>query len=111
VGEKGRWQAIFEALRELDLDWVMLDPSIVRAHQHAVGRGKGIPARKLRRSRGGFSTKIHIVCDALGNPLEIALTPGQAGDRPQSEPLLERVVAAEPASETEPSDSETPDAV
>jgi len=51
------------------------------------------------------------VCDALGNPLEIALTPGQAGDCPQAEPLLERVVAVEPvvpASETE-TDSETSD--
>jgi len=35
--KKGRWQVIFEALREPDLDWVMLDSSIVRAHQHAAG--------------------------------------------------------------------------
>jgi transposase len=70
-------------------------------------------AEALGRSRGGFSTKIHVVCDALGNPLEIALTPGQAGDCPQAEPLLERVVAVEsvaPAFETEtdsePSDTE-----
>ncbi len=70
-------------------------------------------AEALGRSRGGFSTKIHVVCDALGNPLEIALTPGQAGDCPQAEPLLERVVAVEPvaqASEEETSDSETLDA-
>jgi len=51
-------------------------------------------AEALGRSRGGFSTKIHVACDALGNPLEIALTPGQAGDCPQAEPLLERIVAA-----------------
>jgi transposase len=47
------------------------------------------------------------------------LTPGQAGDCPQAEPLLERVVAVEPvvdvepaaqSSEEETSDSETPDA-
>lgn len=75
---------------------------------------KGDPdAEALGRSRGGFSTKIHVVCDALGNPLEIALTPGQAGDCPQAEPLLERVVAVEPvaqSSEEETSDSETLDA-
>lgn len=46
--KKGRWQAIFEALREPDLDWVMLDSSVVRAHQHAAGRKKGI--QRPRRS-------------------------------------------------------------
>lgn len=70
---------------------------------------KGDPnLEALGRSRGGFSTKIHVACDALGNPLEIALTPGQAGDCPQAEPLLERVVAA---SEPETSESETPPAL
>jgi len=44
--KKGRWQAIFEALREPDLDWVMLDSSVVRAHQHAAGRKKGIQMQK-----------------------------------------------------------------
>ena len=42
----------------------------------------------LGRSRGGFSTKIHVVCDALGNPLRLVLTPGQSGDSPQAQPLL-----------------------
>jgi putative transposase len=44
--------------------------------------------------------------------LEIALTPGQAGDCPQAEPLLERVVAVpEPEiSGLETANSETPDA-
>ena len=31
----------------------------------------------LGRSRGGFSTKIHILCDGLGHPLHFHLTPGQ----------------------------------
>jgi transposase len=42
----------------------------------------------LGRSRGGFSTKIHALVDALGNPLTFILTPGQAGDCPQAESLL-----------------------
>ena len=32
----------------------------------------------LGRSRGGFSTKIHILCDGDGRPLGHHLTPGQA---------------------------------
>ena len=32
----------------------------------------------LGRSRGGFSTKIHLLCDGRGNPLTATLSPGQA---------------------------------
>ena len=32
----------------------------------------------LGRSRGGFSTKIHLLCDGLGHPLCFQLSPGQA---------------------------------
>lgn len=32
----------------------------------------------LGRSRGGFSTKIHLICDAGGLPLHFEITPGQA---------------------------------
>jgi transposase len=31
----------------------------------------------LGRSRGGFSTKIHVLCDGHGHPLHFCLTPGQ----------------------------------
>lgn len=36
----------------------------------------------LGRSRGGYSCKIHISVDALGNPLEFILSPGEASDCP-----------------------------
>ena len=39
-----------------------------------------LDAEALGRSRGGFRALIHVVCDELGNPLEIALTPGKDGD-------------------------------
>src|ERR1700682_37144 len=34
----------------------------------------------IGRSKGGLSTKIHALVDALGNPLDFILTPGQAHD-------------------------------
>jgi transposase len=37
---------------------------------------------------GGFSTKIHILVDALGNPVEVILTGGQQADVTQAEPLM-----------------------
>jgi transposase len=43
----------------------------------------------LGRSRGGFTTKIHGICDALGNPLDFIITAGQTADCTQAMPLLE----------------------
>ncbi len=40
--KKGVWQKVFEALQEPDLDWLLLDSTIVRAHQHAAGQKKSI---------------------------------------------------------------------
>ena len=41
---------------------------------------KNAGEQALGRSRGGFSTKIHALCDSLGNPLRFILTPGQRSD-------------------------------
>jgi transposase len=43
----------------------------------------------LGRSRGGFSTKIHLKVDLGGLPLAFHLTEGQASDSPQFEVLLD----------------------
>jgi transposase len=42
----------------------------------------------LGRSRGGFTTKINAVVDALGMPLKFKLTPGQASDYASAEDLI-----------------------
>lgn len=42
----------------------------------------------LGRSRGGFSTKLHVLVNGLGLPVELKLTPGQAADVTQAEALL-----------------------
>jgi transposase len=44
--DKGIWQMIFNTLVEdADMEWVMIDSTIVRAHQHAAGAKGG---RKIR---------------------------------------------------------------
>ena len=43
----------------------------------------------MGRSRGGFSTKIHLKADLDGRPLAFHLTEGQAGDSPPFEVLLD----------------------
>lgn len=42
----------------------------------------------LGRSRGGFSCKLHITVDGLGNPLRLLLTAGQCHDSTQAQALL-----------------------
>lgn len=43
----------------------------------------------LGRSRGGFSTKIHLICDADGLPLHFEITPGQAHENTSLIDLLD----------------------
>jgi transposase len=43
---KGVWKRVFEALQDPDLEWIILDSTVVRAHQHAAGAcKKGAPTR------------------------------------------------------------------
>jgi len=91
---KGAWERVFRELQDPDLEWLLLDSTVIRAHQHAAGAIKGgaeggPEQQALGRSRGGFSTKIHVSVSGLGLPVEIRLTPGQKADVTQAEPLLE----------------------
>jgi transposase len=45
-------------------------------------------AQNLGRSRGGFSTKIHLAVDALGNALRFILIGGECSDHRQAENLI-----------------------
>lgn len=47
----------------------------------------------MGRSRGGLSTKLHVACDALGNPVRFALAPGQSPDGRAALPLIEGLTA------------------
>ena len=86
---KGIWDELFlEGIPGDALETVMLDSSACEAQRFASGaRGGGEEA--LGSSRGGLTTKIHAVVDALGRPLCFLLTPGQAADCRQARALLE----------------------
>jgi transposase len=42
-------------------------------------------------SRGGLSTKIHVLCEGAGKPMAVTLTPGQAHEATQAAALLDQV--------------------
>ncbi|WP_116288836.1 IS5 family transposase [Ensifer sp. LCM 4579] len=91
---KGVWWRIFEAMSDdPDFEYLIVDSTIVRAHQHAAGGKKGAEDQALGRSRGGLSTKIHMAVRGLGCPVRFALTAGQKGDAPQAEALIEGLPA------------------
>lgn len=47
--KKGVWERVFVALStEPDMDWVMLDSTAVRAHQHSAGQKKRQPMASNR---------------------------------------------------------------
>ena len=41
-----------------------------------------------------MTTKLHALCDALGNPVRLILTPGNVADCTQAEPLLKNIGTA-----------------
>ncbi len=74
-----------------DMQQGILASTIVRAHPCAAGAKKTGTAdeQALGRSRGGFSTKLHVIVDGLGTPLRVRVTAGQRHDRPQAPTRLE----------------------
>jgi transposase len=86
--EKGIWARLLSVLaQEADTEYVMIDSTVVRAHQHSAGAvGRDPNQQAIGRSRGGLS--IHALTDALGNPTRVLLTPGQAHDLVGSDVLL-----------------------
>lgn len=83
------WKKLFENFQEdPDMEWVMIDSTVIRAHACSAGYGKDTQEKEaLGRSRGGFTTKIHALVDALGNPLKFTLTAGQRHDITQAKQL------------------------
>jgi transposase len=65
-------------------------------HPGAPTRGRrkrGIQDQAIGKSRGGFSTKIHIAVDALGNALRLLYTAGQVHESTKAEALIDDLQA------------------
>lgn len=84
---------------------VSIDSTIVRAHQHAAGARKNGAAQVeppggiveepadhgLGRSRGGWTTKVHLACEQGQKVLAVVVTAGQRGDGPQFPAVLDAI--------------------
>jgi len=83
---------IFKALSgEPDFEYAMIDGTIVTVHQKASGAKGGAETNAVGRSRGGLTTKIVALVDALGNLVRFVLLPGQRHDSVGVAPLIDGV--------------------
>lgn len=85
----GLWEKIYLAIRgEVDDEWNFIDGTIVKAHQHASG-AQGKTDQAIGKSRGGNTTKVHMLCDAHGNPITFRLTGGHVHDAREANALID----------------------
>ncbi|WP_327270845.1 IS5 family transposase [Streptomyces sp. NBC_01224] len=111
--EYGPWGRVYDPFRrwQRDGNWHRIFTQLQsqadggRAHQHAAGARKRGDLQKeppggvfteprdhgLGRSRGGFTTKLHLAVEQGQKLMSIVVTAGQRGDSPQFEPVLKRV--------------------
>ena len=110
---EGLWDRIhrrllgrFDHLGRVARDLWCVDGSVVRAHRVAAGalrRFGGGELQALGRSRGGFSTKIHVVTDAIGTLISVTLTPGQSSEAPEFPHVMQAVAVSSRAKTRRPS--------
>jgi len=92
--EKRSLGCFFFALRgEVDTEWVFIDGSYVKAHQHASGARRN-QERAIGKSRGGNTSKIHVCADAHGNPIDFKITGGSVNDCEVAPELIKLVPGA-----------------
>jgi transposase len=83
---------IFQALSgEPDFQYAMIDGTIVTVHQKASGARGGAKTNAIGRSRGGLTSKIVALVDALATLVRFVLLPGQRHDSVAVAPLIEGV--------------------
>ena len=66
---KGVWLGIFEVLKDPDLEWLILNSTVIRAHQHAAGAiKKGAPTRPWDARGAGSGPSCTSLSTAWGTP-------------------------------------------
>jgi len=93
--KKGILEMLFKALsRGTDTQWLFIDGSIVKAHQHSTGAVSD-ESESIGKSRGGNSTKIHLAVGSYGLPVHAQLSGGQVNDVVYAQSLIDGAPNAE----------------
>jgi transposase len=83
------WERVLASLAaEHDPEMYSLAATYIRVHAHGTrGRGARL-VQAIGRSRGGLTTKLHLLTDALGYPVRFVITGGERNEVAQTPALL-----------------------
>jgi transposase len=102
----GKWNSVFDRFNQWskkdiwmqlnnmcienpDLEWVSIDSTSIKAHPCATGYYKeSSKTEGLGRSKGGLTSKIHVLVDALGNGLKYIIGVGNENDIVRASELI-----------------------
>ena len=83
-------QLFHNMVKQPDLEWIFIDGSYIRAHQHSSGACSE-SSEAIAKSRGGNTSKIHLAVDAHGNPIDFIISDGATHDVSIAPALIERL--------------------
>ena len=94
--KSGVLDRVFEELQQaqvvrIKIEAVSLDSTIVKVHPDGTGALKKNGPQSIGKSRGGWTTKIHLVAADARTAVTFSLSPGQAHDAPAGRALLSRL--------------------
>lgn len=79
----------------IKVETVSLDSTIVKVHPDGTGALKKNGTQSIGKSRGGWTTKIHMVAADARTAITFSLSPGNAGDAPEGRKLLKKLKSHE----------------
>lgn len=88
LAKDGFWERLFaKFIDHPDLEWVMIDASHIKVHQHGMGAQGG--TEDAGKTKGGINTKLHAAVDSNGMPINFIITAGTTADCTQATSLLD----------------------
>jgi transposase len=99
--KRGVLARVFGKLQEqqivcINLEAVSIDSTSIKVHPDGTGALKKNGEQSIGKSRGGWTTKIHLIAADARIALDFSLSPGQAGDAPEGRKLLTSWAADRP---------------
>ena len=94
--KNGVLKRVFEDIQKKQLiqikpEVMSMDSTIVKVHPDGTGARKENGPQAIGRSRGGWTTKIHLIAADARTAVTFSLSPGQAHDAPEGRRLLHRL--------------------